>query len=462
MFRYQHPILTVWLAGVVCLAFGVHVGVSAAIGGEKPNFVLCMADDQGWGDVGYNGHPHLKTPVLDEMAASGLRLNRFYAGAPVCSPTRGSFMTGRHPSRYGCFLYNFSLRPEEITLGEAAKLAGYTTGHFGKWHLGPVKAGNPLSPKAQGFDEYLSHDNFFDNNPSLSRNGEEPQQIQGESSEVVVDAALQFIGKAVKNEQPFLTVVWFGSPHSPHKATAKDKGLYQEHGRAADYYGEITAMDRAMGKLRQGLREMGVTENTFLLFCSDNGPAGPGSSGGLSGKKGSISEGGIRVPGIIQWPAKIREPRATEIPCGTIDIYPTVLDILGLSVPNQVQPLDGISILPLIEGTWTKRPKPMAFGNVSATGSGEPYVDPIHLKGWWRTFKNQRFKQPLSHSDGQRGALIDNQYKLFNGKLYDLSVDPQEKTDISSAKPDVAKRMADLLAEWQLSVSRSLCGQDYR
>ena len=127
----------------------------AASAPTRPNVVLCMTDDQGWGDTGYNGHPVLKTPALDEMAATGLRFNRFYAAAPVCSPTRGSVMTGRHPNRFGCFAFNFSLRPEEVTLAEALRAAGYATGHFGKWHLGPVKASSPVSPNQSGFDESL-------------------------------------------------------------------------------------------------------------------------------------------------------------------------------------------------------------------------------------------------------------------------------------------------------------------
>ncbi|MGB2820411.1 MAG: sulfatase-like hydrolase/transferase, partial [Phycisphaerae bacterium] len=184
--------------GLGAAALGVRrISIAAAAGGgagERPNIVLCMTDDQGWGDVGYNGHEHLKTPVLDEMARTCLRFDRFYAAAPVCSPTRGSVMTGRHPNRFGCFHPNYSIRPEEVTLAEALKPAGYATGHFGKWHLGPVKAASPVCPGACGFDEWLSHDNFFELNPSLSRNGAEPRTIQGESSEIIVAEALKFIG----------------------------------------------------------------------------------------------------------------------------------------------------------------------------------------------------------------------------------------------------------------------------
>ena len=146
--------------------------VSTSHGAELPNIILCMGDDHGWDETGYNGHPHLKTPVLDEMAASGLRLDRFYSAHPSCSPTRGSVMTGRHPNRYGTFAPNYSLRSEEVTIAHLLSKLGYACGHFGKWHLGPVKAASPTNPGAMGFDEWLSHDNFFELNPTFSRNGQ--------------------------------------------------------------------------------------------------------------------------------------------------------------------------------------------------------------------------------------------------------------------------------------------------
>ena len=149
----------------VCLAVVRCVWASGKAFSRKPNIVLCMADDQGWGDMAYNGHPILKTPNFDAMAASALRFDRFYAAAPVCSPTRGSVMTGRHPNRFGCFKWGYTLRPQEITIAEALKTAGYVTGHFGKWHLGSVRKGSPVNPGASGFDEWFSSPNFFDNDP---------------------------------------------------------------------------------------------------------------------------------------------------------------------------------------------------------------------------------------------------------------------------------------------------------
>jgi arylsulfatase A-like enzyme len=158
---------------IICVLFSEHAQCA------PPNVLLLMGDDHGWEETGYNGHPHVKTPVLDEMAATGLRLERFYAAHPNCSPTRGSFLTGRHLNRYGTFAPGWSIRPEEITIAHIMRDAGYRCGHFGKWHVGPVKKESPTSPGAMGFHEWLSHDNFFEMNPTLSRNGGPPRVIDG-------------------------------------------------------------------------------------------------------------------------------------------------------------------------------------------------------------------------------------------------------------------------------------------
>ena len=161
--------------------------------GEFPKVVLVMGADHGWNEVGYNGYPFVKTPVLDEMAAGDLRFDGFYSGHANYSPIRGTFMTGRHPIRYGTFRPTWSIRPEEISIAHMLKKAGNACGHFGKWDLDPIKEDSPTSPGAMGFDEWLSHDNCFDLNPVLSKNGEAPQRIEGEGSEIIIDEAIKFI-----------------------------------------------------------------------------------------------------------------------------------------------------------------------------------------------------------------------------------------------------------------------------
>jgi arylsulfatase A-like enzyme len=354
-----------------CLAAGCATTARAQKATARPNIVLCMADDQGWGDMTYNGHPVLQTPHFDAAAAAGLRFDRFYAAAPVCSPTRGSVMTGRHPNRFGCFTWGHTLRPQEITIAEALKSAGYITGHFGKWHLGPVEKGSPVNPGASGFDEWLSAPNFFDNDPILSREGV-AELHQGESSMITADAAIDFMRKHAGQDQPFLAVVWFGSPHNPHRATDELRALYPNEDEAFQhFYGEITGMDRAFGKLRDELQTLGIADNTILWYCSDNGGLQKFGSTGGRGHKSQLYEGGLRVPAILEWPERIHEPRNTAMPCNTEDIYPTLLDLLGVRMPDQ-PPLDGISLAPLIAGNMTRRPEPMGFWVYPAKGISTP------------------------------------------------------------------------------------------
>jgi len=464
-----------------CLAAAGAPTATRAASPAKPNIVLCMADDQGWGDMAYNGHPVLKTPHFDRMAAEALRFDRFYAAAPVCSPTRGSVMTGRHPNRYGCFKWGRTLRPQEITLAEALKPAGYATGHFGKWHLGPVRKGSPLTPGRSGFDEWLSAPNFFDNDPILSREGR-ALQTHGESSMVTVDAALAFIRKHAKAGRPLLAVVWFGSPHGPHRAARRDLALYEDQPKKDRHWlGEITGMDRAVGKLRAELRALGIHENTLLWYTSDNGGLKPASTGGR-GRKGQIYEGGLRVPAILEWPARIRRPATTAVPCVTSDIYPTLLDLLDVKPANQ-PPLDGISLAGLIEGKMAQRPRPIGFWKHPTGGRSTPSaklmaelleaqkagkkVDP-------HTFGDDAGKvkggYPLDAFPGH-AAWLDWPWKLHrieNKKkedarleLYNLADDPMEKKNVADNHPDRVAAMRKPLEAWQQSVVRSLNGEDY-
>ena len=293
---------------------------SATASEELPNIILLMGDDHGWDEAGYNGHPHLKTPVLDEMAATALRLDRFYAAHPSCSPTRGSVLTGRHPNRYGTFVPNRSFRPEEITIAQLLQKKGYACGHFGKWHLGPVKSSSPTSPGNMGFQRWLSHDNFFELNPVLSKNGGPPKELQGESSEIIVDAATKFIARAKRQGKPFFVVIWFGSPHEPYSGLPRDLALYDdipdqyngqsfrltsnETGRPTtrplgnilqERFAEITAMDRSIGSLRMFLEKKNIRNNTLLWYCGDNGTPGDGIvTSPLRGRKGQMYDGGIR------------------------------------------------------------------------------------------------------------------------------------------------------------------------
>ncbi len=467
----------------LCLPMLAGISSSRAAGGGLPNIVLVMADDQGWGDMAYNGHPVLKTPNFDKMAASGMRFDRFYAAHPVCSPTRGSVMTGRNPNRFGCFQWGNTLRPQEVTLPEALKTAGYVTGHFGKWHLGPVRKGSPVNPGASGFDEWLSAPNFFDNDPILSREGLAEQE-KGESSMVTVDAALEFIGKHSGGEKPFLAVVWFGSPHLPHLALDEDRALYRDQPEELqNFYGEITGMDRAFGKLRDELRSSALADNTILWYCSDNGGLPKGGATGGRGHKGQIYEGGLRVPAILEWPERLHAPSVTNIPCTTSDFYPTLLELAGVSIENQ-PPLDGVSLVPLLDGAMQRRPRPIGFWNYPEGGvptpsarwmaelledqqSGDMLGDVSKLRLEAATISKH---YPRDTFPGHAAWLdwpwklhrIQDRQGLVRFELYDLQQDPDEKRDICAGNPGQVEAMAARLRRWQVSVLRSLNGGDYR
>ena len=442
-----------------------------------------MADDQGWGDMAYYDHPVLKTPNFDEMDSDALRFDHFYAAAPVCSPTRGSVMTGRHPNRFGCFSWGHTLRPQEVTIAEALKTAGYATGHFGKWHLGSVRKGSPVNPGASGFDEWFSAPNFYDNDPILSREGI-AVQTQGESSMVTVDAAIEFIRKHADSSQPFLAVVWFGSPHSPHRAIEEDLTLYSDQPeKLQHFYGEITAMDRAFGKLRQELRSLEIHENTVLWYCSDNGGLkGLGVTGGRE-HKGSIYEGGLRVPAILEWPAHLPNPRLTDVPCNTSDIYPTLLEIAGVQLDYQ-PPLDGISLVPLLDEAVDTRSAPMGFWHYPIGGIGTPshewMLELLEAQKTGSEPDPSRLRLDAGNLDKQypeenfpgHAAWLDWPWKLHriekknnaedvSFELYNLADDPDEEKDLVAQHPDLVESMKSAFKDWQASVARSLNGRDY-
>ena len=449
----------------------------------KPNIILVMADDLGWGDVGFNGNKIIRTPHLDAMAKNSLRFERFYAAAPVCSPTRGSCLTGRHPFRYGIYFANTGhMKTEELTLAELLKKHGYATGHFGKWHLGTLtktekdaNRGGPRGvknfspPQANGFDVCFSTESKVPTwDPMLrpkannSRKWWDPakdnvaygtaywnekgvrvtENLRGDDSRVIMDRAIPFIRTAAKNEQPFFTIVWFHAPHLPVVAGPEYTKLYAKHEKFAQhYYGCITALDEQVGRLRKELRTLGIADNTLLAFCSDNGPEGrasdPGSAGHLSGRKRSLLEGGIRVPGLIEWPAKIK-PSVTTIPAVTSDYLPTILDLIGAKRTDK-RPRDGISLVPLFNGKMKERGQPIGFqsaGQVALIGD--------------------RYK--IYGSGGQKKEK-DNTPKL---KLFDLKKDPSEKNNLAAQHPDLIKKMTATLEQWRKSCRQSDTGGDYR
>ena len=410
---------------------------------SKTNFVLVMTDDQGWGQTGYYNHPVLKTPNLDEMASKGLRFDRFYAGGPVCSPTRATVLTGRTNDRTGVFDHGYALRKQEKTLTEALRKAGYATGHYGKWHLCGLRGpGVPIlktdehGPEAFGFENWLSVTNFFDLNPIMSRQGN-LEEFKGDSSEIIVEEALKFMERNTKTKKPFFCVIWYGTPHSPWMALDQDMEEFKDLNQDSKaHYGELKAMDRSLGALRKGLKDMKIDQDTLIWFTSDNGGLPriqPSTTGGLRDYKGSLYEGGIRVPAIIEWPRKINPNQISTYPAGTVDIFPTIAEIAGISEASMLKPVDGISLTPLFNTLISKRNKPLIF------------------------------------SSRGRMAIIDNNWKIISQpkakgrqiELFNLSTDPSESNNIFRPQHPQATRLRKVLVESRKSIEKSINGMDY-
>lgn len=454
---------------------------------QKPNIILVMADDLGWGDVAYNRHPYIQTPNLDEMSESGIRFDRFYSGSSVCSPTRGSCLTGRNPFRYGIPTANKGhLKEEEVNLAEVLKELGYSTGHFGKWHLGTLSpdfsgkgAGrkaeeNYMTPGMAGFDEWFStefairtYDPYSIELANPKARGEKgdfrtlywhngtplDHELKGCDSEIILDKAIPFIESSVNEETPFFAVIWFHAPHAPVVGHPKYmEELYSDRPEDEQhFFSVVTAIDAQMGRLREKLRKLGVEDNTLLCFTSDNGPEGnpgkisryQGSAADFRGRKRSLYEGGIRVPGIIEFPSRFDGGQVVSAPCVTSDYFPTIVDLLGYELQDKDRPYDGISMLPFIEKG--KKQREMAIG---------------FQWGKQRAWTGNRYKLVQN--------LSDERHKSDNGsvpheefELYDLIEDPGEKTNIAPAHPDIMKQMKKELAAFVKSCDNSLTGADY-
>ncbi|MFT5527253.1 MAG: arylsulfatase A-like enzyme [Pirellulaceae bacterium] len=466
--------MKIWLLSFLVLI------VSATANAARPNIVLVMADDQGWGDTGYNGHPFVRTPELDAMAADAFVLDRFYAAAPVCSPTRASVMTGRNPIRAKVPNHGRYMRPQEQTIGETLQAAGYVTGIFGKVHLGSGQPNSSCNPSGMGFDEWAIGLNFFDNNPYLSRTGK-VEHRQGKGSAVLIDDTIEFLKKHKDGGKPIFAVAWFPSPHSPHQELPDGSSLYDGEANAG-YYREITLLDQQFGRLRKALKELNLSDNTILWYCSDNGGLNKETSGGRE-KKGSIYEGGLRVPGIVEWPAKNLQGKCS-VPLNTYDMYPTLLSMAGIAA-NFPHPLDGTDMSGVFSGEVKKRGKPMGFWH--SFQQGQPTHSDRILKG---IMDKQQAGSPLPH-DPQRikkdvdefpqfpeatavghAAWNDWPWKLHRiaskkgevFELYNLTDDAMETTDLSK-HPEHKQRLARMKNEldgWMRSVVRSINGADYK
>jgi arylsulfatase A-like enzyme len=380
------------------------------------------------------------------MASKGVQFDYFYPGQQMCSPGRFAIMTGRNPCRTGLHHLG-AMRPQEITVARALQTAGYKTGQFGKWHLGAKET----SPAKMGFDKAIWAINFFDLGASLQvGDTNEKVPLQGDTSVAVMGLALDWMREQAQGPNPFLAYVCFGSPHNPHVAAEEFKALYADlPEKKRDFWGEVSGVDAAVGNLRAELRKLGIADNTLIWFTSDNGGITPESQDPAGKGKMNI---GVRTQGLLEWPARVKRQIRTEVVCGHVDIYPTLLDLAGVTVPGQ-PPVDGVSLVPLLDGQMTARPKPLGFMLWNGKGDGE-------------------FKAADFVADTQ-GVWIDGQYKLAVGpdkrknknadqvRLFDIYADPAEKVNLADEQPGVAKRLQAGLDAWRRDVRASYDGRDY-
>jgi arylsulfatase A-like enzyme len=402
----------------------------AALADKRPNIVVILADDQGWGDLRLHGNTNIKTPNIDSIARDGAVFDRFYVCA-VCAPTRAEFLTGRYHPRGGVRGVTTGaerLNLDEKTIGDTFKAAGYATGAFGKWHNGTQY---PYHPKGRGFNEYYGFcsghwGHYFD--PILEHNG---QIVRGKGYIIddLTDHALSFIEK--NKNRPFLCYLPYNTPHSPMQVPDSFWERYKNHPlgmRHRDPKKEqidktrcalamCENIDWNVGRILKKLEELKVADNTIVIYFSDNGPNSWRWNDGMKGRKGSTDEGGVRVPFVIRWPRHIKP--GIQIPqiAGAIDLLPTLADAAGISIIGS-KPLDGISLKPLLLGKAENWPDRMIFS---------------HQKGRV-SVRTQRYR--LDHTD----------------KLFDMKTDPGQNNDISKAKPDVAAKLRKAVAQWKEDV----------
>lgn len=405
--------------------------------GKRPNVILVMTDDQGYGDLACHGNPVIKTPNLDQLYTQSVRLTNFHVG-PTCSPTRAGLMTGHYCNRTGVWhtiMGRSLLRKDEVTMGDVFSASGYRTGIFGKWHLGD---NYPFRPQDRGFREVLIHlgggvgqgpdywgNDYFDD--TYFHNGR-PRKFAGYCTDIWFDGAMEFI-KANK-DHPFFCYIPTNAPHGPYNISDEymkpylDKGLPENQAR---FYGMITNIDDNIGRLMQRLKELDLEENTILIFMTDNGTSGNGFNAGMRGKKGSEYDGGHRVPCFIRWPVgDLKGGIDIERLTAHVDLMPTFIDLCGLKKPRGLE-FDGDSIVNLLkdqDNSWPDR--------TLVTDS-------------------QRIEHP---EKWRKSAVMTDRWRLINGKeLYDMKADPGQKKDIADAHPQVVEKLQKAYEDWWTDIS---------
>jgi len=413
----------------------------------RPNLILVMTDDQGYGDLGCTGNPWIQTPNLNRFHDESVRFTDFHVSA-LCTPTRGAIMTGRNPLRNGAWATCWGrsiLRRDEMTMADVFAASGYATGMFGKWHLGD---NYPYRPQDRGFQKVVAHkgggvgqtpdfwgNSYFDD--TYFHNGE-PRAHEGYCTDIWFDEALAFIEE--NRERPFFCYLATNAPHSPYLVAERYKKLYDANTDIPEpaFYGMITNIDENFARLRTRLDELGLGENTILIFMTDNGSSGGcrldgrqfvnmGFNAGMRGKKGAFYDGGHRVPFFLRWPAGgFDGGRDVGDLCVHMDMLPTFMDLCDLRPPEEVE-FDGRSFAPLLRGEADELPDRTVF------------------------VQNRQSTQP---PEKWRNCVMTRQWRLVHGgELFDMAADPGQREDVSSRHPDVVERMRAAHDAWWEEVS---------
>ena len=439
---------------------------------SAPNVIVIMTDDQGWGDFGFHGNPVLQTPALDQFAAESTRLNTFYVH-PVCTPTRSALMTGRYPQRTRAFdtwIGRAMLEPEEVTVAEVLRDEGWATGIFGKWHLGDCY---PMRAMDQGFDESLVHlgggigqpsdpeggEGKY-TNPILLHNGER-EQTQGYCTDVYFDQALGWMKEQSESDKPFFTYIATNAPHGPFHDVPEDllkkyqamdlsKAFAQpaeghplpkdfDADKLARIYAMIENVDQNVAKLMQGLEDLGIAENTMVIFLVDNGPNTRRHVGGRRGMKSNVHEGGVRSPLWVRWPAGLQAGEGADRVAAHIDLMPTILEACKVTSPAIAQ-LDGRSLMPLLQGHGDQWQDRSLIIQAHRGDEGVRYHNFFLRTDEWK----------LVNASGFGREVMSAEPKF---ELYDMQADPLELHDLAATHPEIVDSLRAEYDHWFTDVS---------
>ena len=419
-----------------------------AVDRKVPNFIVVLADDLGYGDLACYGNPDIRTPHLDRFASEGLKLTDCYAAAANCSPSRTGLMTGRTPWRVGIhnwipMLSPMHVRADEITVATLLRKAGYDTCQTGKWHLNGLfnLPGQP-QPNDHGFNYWFSiQNNALPNhhNPwNFVRNGIPVGPLEGYSADIVTDEAIAWLRSKRDQKKPFFLYVCYSEPHEPIATAERFVRQYAgfEDPSQRAYYGNVTQMDAGFGRLMGELDSLGLRDDTLVFFTSDNGPAVThfhpyGSAGNLRGKKGYIWDGGIRVPGLLRWPGKIKPGTVSSEPVCGVDVLPTLCELAGIEAPTD-RKIDGTSIVPLFEGKKFLRKTPLYWHYIRASST----VKVAMRKGDWKIvarIDHESLKPNASITEEE--ITLNKSAELTGFELYNLADDESETTDMQEKEP---------------------------